>query len=79
MDLTKPTDNPLWLKSMPLLSYSLKQSVVLRPEATASPGKLWKMEIPKIYSRFTKSETLEVAPSILGLNKLSSQFWSTLA
>ena len=77
MDLTKPTDNPLWLKSMPLLSYSLKQSVVPRPEASASPGKLWEMEIPEIYSRFTKSETLEVAPSILSFNKLSKQFWST--
>jgi len=77
MDLTKPTDNPLWLISMPLLSYSLKQSVVPRPVASASPGKLWEMEIPEIYSRFTKSETLEVAPSILSFNKLSRQFWST--
>ena len=74
MDLTKPTDNPLWLKSMPLLSYPLKRSVVPRPEASTSPEKLWEMEIPEIYS---KSETLEVAPSILSFNKLSRKFWST--
>ena len=59
---------------MPLLSYSLKRSVVPRPEASTSPEKLWEMEIPEIYS---KSETLEVAPSILSFNKLSRKFWST--